>query len=140
LADVWPDRIKGKNRVANPGCFPAATLIALAPLLVDGLIEPGNIIVDAKTGISGAGRGGCDTKLGFAENNENLKPYGLLEKFPTRLNRSAGSGLVQDQGVRRGAYRRYGQVGTRRNWAKPVRPSGFNPADAHFVRLSGVIG
>jgi N-acetyl-gamma-glutamyl-phosphate reductase len=79
LADVWPDRIKGKNRVANPGCFPAATLIALAPLLVDGLIEPGNIIVDAKTGISGAGRGGCDTKLGFAENNENLKPYGLLK-------------------------------------------------------------
>ncbi|MCB1411115.1 MAG: N-acetyl-gamma-glutamyl-phosphate reductase, partial [Rhodobacteraceae bacterium] len=52
LADVWPERIAGQTRIANPGCFPAATLIALAPLLSAGLIEPGNIIVDAKTGVS----------------------------------------------------------------------------------------
>lgn len=78
LADVWPDRIRGQGRIANPGCFPAATLTALAPLLVRGLIEPGNIVIDAKTGISGAGRGGGDTRFGFAESNENLQPYGLL--------------------------------------------------------------
>ena len=78
LADVWPDQITGRTRVANPGCFPAATLIALAPLLAGGLIAPGNIIIDAKTGISGAGRGG-DSKFGYAESNENLQPYGLLK-------------------------------------------------------------
>ena len=78
LADVWPDGIAGRTRVANPGCFPAATLTALAPLLAEKLIEPGNIVVDAKTGISGAGRGGGGT-FGYAESNENLVPYGLLK-------------------------------------------------------------
>ncbi|PWJ13855.1 N-acetyl-gamma-glutamyl-phosphate reductase [Jannaschia seohaensis] len=77
LADVWPSEIVGQSRVANPGCFPAATQIALAPLLKDGLIDPENIIIDAKTGISGAGRGG-GTGLSYATHNENLVPYGLL--------------------------------------------------------------
>ena len=75
LADVWPAQIAGQTRVANPGCFPAATLNALAPLLANKLIEPGNIVIDAKTGISGAGRGGADSKYGYAESNENLEPY-----------------------------------------------------------------
>ena len=79
LADVWPERILGRTRIANPGCFPAATLTALAPLLAEGLIEPGNIIIDAKTGVSGAGRGGATSGFGFAETNENLIPYGLLK-------------------------------------------------------------
>jgi N-acetyl-gamma-glutamyl-phosphate reductase len=79
LADVWPAQIKDATRVANPGCFPAATLTALAPLLADKLVEPGNIVVDAKTGVSGAGRGGGESKFGYAEVNEDLAPYGLLE-------------------------------------------------------------
>lgn len=78
LADIWPDRIKGQGRVANPGCFPAAALTALAPLLAGGLIDPANIVIDAKTGISGAGRGGGGG-FGYAESNENLIPYGLLQ-------------------------------------------------------------
>lgn len=77
LADIWPDRIAGHTRIANPGCFPAASLLPLAPLLAAGLIEPAHIVIDAKTGISGAGRGG-DSKFGYAETNENLIPYGLL--------------------------------------------------------------
>jgi N-acetyl-gamma-glutamyl-phosphate reductase len=79
LADVWPERIAGQTRVANPGCFPAAVLTALAPLLAGKLIAPGDIVIDAKTGISGAGRGGADSKFGYAESNENLVPYGLLK-------------------------------------------------------------
>jgi N-acetyl-gamma-glutamyl-phosphate reductase len=79
LADVWPDEIKGKSRIANPGCYPAATLIALAPLLAKKLIEPHGIIVDAKSGVSGAGRGGGDSKFGYAEVNEDLAAYGLLK-------------------------------------------------------------
>ncbi|HYE20889.1 MAG TPA: N-acetyl-gamma-glutamyl-phosphate reductase [Tepidisphaeraceae bacterium] len=79
LADAWPDDIRGKTRIANPGCFPAATLAAIAPLLAGKLIDPNNIIVDAKTGVSGAGRGGGDSKFGYAEVNEDLAPYGLLK-------------------------------------------------------------
>jgi len=78
LADVWPDRIKGQSRIANPGCYPAASLIALAPLVAAKLIEPTNIIVDAKSGVSGAGRGGGST-FGFAEVNEDVAAYGLLK-------------------------------------------------------------
>lgn len=102
LADVWPEQLAGQTRIANPGCFPAAVLTALAPLLADGLVEPGNIIIDAKTGISGAGRGGGDSRFGYAESNENLVPYGLLkhthmpEMAATikRLSGGSAAGLV----------------------------------------------
>lgn len=102
LADIWPERIRGQRRVANPGCFPAAVLTALAPLLAGGLVEPGNIIIDAKTGISGAGRGGADSRFGFAESNENLVPYGLLQhvhmpemaRAIARLSGGSAAGLV----------------------------------------------
>jgi N-acetyl-gamma-glutamyl-phosphate reductase len=79
LADVWPDQIKGRTRIANPGCFPAATLTPLAPLLARGLIEPDGIIIDAKSGVSGAGRGGGDAKFAYAECNEDVSAYGILK-------------------------------------------------------------
>src|SRR4051812_38145956 len=79
LADIWPNEIRGKMRIANPGCYPAATLTALAPLLAEKLIDPHGIIVDAKTGVSGAGRGGGESKFGYAEVNEDLAAYGLLK-------------------------------------------------------------
>src|SRR5438874_5295359 len=66
LADVWPDEVKSATRVANPGCYPAATLSALAPLLAAKLVEPTGIIVNAMSGVSGAGRGGGDSKFGYA--------------------------------------------------------------------------
>ncbi len=102
LADVWPSEIEGQSRVANPGCFPAATLTALAPLLANTLIEPGNIVIDAKTGISGAGRGGGDSRFGYAESNENVVPYGLLRhvhmpemaRTIERLSGGSAAGLV----------------------------------------------
>ena len=78
LADVWPDQIKRSTRIANPGCYPAATLAALAPLAAAKLIDPRGIIIDAKSGVSGAGRGGGST-FGFAEVNESVSAYGLLK-------------------------------------------------------------
>ncbi|WP_316181249.1 N-acetyl-gamma-glutamyl-phosphate reductase [Bradyrhizobium sp. SZCCHNRI1009] len=101
LADVWPSEIAGQTRIANPGCFPAAALTPLAPLLAAQLISPENIVIDAKTGISGAGRGG-DSKFGYAESNENLIPYGLLghvhmpeiERTIARLSGGSAAGLV----------------------------------------------
>ncbi len=78
LADVWPDKIRAATRVANPGCYSSATLAALAPLIADGLVSPTGIIIDAKSGVSGAGRGGGAT-LGFADVNEDVSAYGLLK-------------------------------------------------------------
>ena len=68
--------LKGATRVANPGCYPAATLLALAPVIATGLGDVEGIVVDAKTGVSGAGRGGR-SEFGFAETNEDVMPYGL---------------------------------------------------------------
>ena len=100
---MWPDQIRGQSRIANPGCYPAATLTPLAPLLAEGLIEPHGIIADAKSGVSGAGRGGGgDSKFGYAEVNEDLMAYGLLKhthmpemsKTISKLAGTAAQGLV----------------------------------------------
>ena len=65
------------SRVADPGCYPAAALLALAPLVAEGLVEPEGLVVDAKTGVSGAGRGGGTSAYGYAETNEDVLAYGL---------------------------------------------------------------
>lgn len=98
LADVWPEQIRGQSRIANPGCYPSASIPALVPLLAEGLIEPGGIIVDAKSGVSGAGRGGGNT-LGFAEVNEDVSAYGLLKhahvpEMNKALSRIAGKDVA----------------------------------------------
>lgn len=82
LADVWPEQVRGATRVANPGCYPSASLPALAPLIANKLIEPTGIIIDAKSGVSGAGRGGGST-FGFAEVNEDVSAYGLFKHAHT---------------------------------------------------------
>jgi N-acetyl-gamma-glutamyl-phosphate reductase len=69
-------QIAGANRVANPGCYPAAALLALAPLVGEGLVEPEGIVIDAKSGVTGTGRGGA-SDFGYAETNEDLFGYGL---------------------------------------------------------------
>ena len=78
LADIWPDKIRPATRIANPGCYPTAALLAIAPLIAENLVTNGPIIIDAKSGVSGAGRGGTDSKFAFAEVNEDLSAYGLL--------------------------------------------------------------
>ena len=59
-----------------PGCYPAAALLALAPLVKEGLVEPEGIVIDAKSGVTGTGRGGA-SDFGYAETNEDLFAYGL---------------------------------------------------------------
>jgi N-acetyl-gamma-glutamyl-phosphate reductase len=83
-----PGAITASTRVADPGCFPAAALLALAPLVGRGLVDPTRIIVDAKTGISGAGRGGGST-FGFAELNEDVSAYNLFKHAHTPEMRQA---------------------------------------------------
>lgn len=71
LADLSkPD----SNYVANPGCYATATLLGLAPLVINHLIEPDSIIVDAKSGLSGAGKK-LTTNSHYAYINENMLPY-----------------------------------------------------------------
>src|SRR3982750_3857920 len=72
LADIWADKIKSSTRVANPGCYPAATLSAPAPLAANKIIDLSNVIIDAKSGVSGAGRGGTNSSFGYAEVNEDV--------------------------------------------------------------------
>jgi N-acetyl-gamma-glutamyl-phosphate reductase len=67
----------GPVLVANPGCYPTAALLALAPLLRAGLIEPRGIIVDAKSGVSGAGRQAKE-EYSFVELQEDVRAYKLL--------------------------------------------------------------
>lgn len=83
-----PAAIAASNRVADPGCFPAAALLALAPLVGRGLVDPTGIVVDAKTGISGAGRGGGST-FGYADVNEDVTAYNLFKHAHTPEMREA---------------------------------------------------
>jgi N-acetyl-gamma-glutamyl-phosphate reductase len=69
-------RLRGASRVANPGCFPAASLLALAPLLHAGLVEPEGLVIDAKSGVTGTGRGAA-ADFGYVATNESLFAYGL---------------------------------------------------------------
>jgi N-acetyl-gamma-glutamyl-phosphate reductase len=73
LTELYRDRIAGAELVANPGCYPTAAVLALAPLAAEGLIE--DVVVDAKSGVSGAGRGGGE-RLHFVSVDENFTPYG----------------------------------------------------------------
>ena len=88
-----PATIAESNRVADPGCFPAAALLALTPLVARSLVEPTGIIVDAKTGISGAGRGGGST-FGYAEVNEDVSAYNLFRHAHTPEMREALSRMA----------------------------------------------
>lgn len=76
LPELFGEQIAGSRLVANPGCNPTAPLLALAPLLQSGLVEPEGILVDAKCGISGAGRTPKLTTL-FPECNESVAPYNV---------------------------------------------------------------
>lgn len=76
LPEFFRERIAAARLVANPGCYPTAAILALAPLLRAGLIEPDEIIVDAKSGVSGAGRTPKLTTH-FPECNESLSAYNV---------------------------------------------------------------
>jgi N-acetyl-gamma-glutamyl-phosphate reductase len=70
------ERIRGATRIANPGCYPAPALLALAPLVKAGLVEVEGIVIDGKSGVTGTGRGGA-SDFGYVETNEDLFAYGL---------------------------------------------------------------
>lgn len=76
LCEINRNEVKNARLVANPGCYPTCSTLSVYPLLKEGLIEPSTIIIDAKSGTSGAGRGAKVDNL-FCEVNENMKAYGV---------------------------------------------------------------
>lgn len=76
LPELFREQIRGTSLVANPGCFPTSAILALAPLLKAGLIEPRGIVVDSKTGVSGAGRTPKLTTH-YPECNESVSAYNI---------------------------------------------------------------
>ena len=75
LSELHREEVASANLVANPGCYPSAAILALAPAIKAGIIEP-DIIVDAKSGVSGAGRGFSLTTH-YSEVNENVMAYSV---------------------------------------------------------------
>jgi N-acetyl-gamma-glutamyl-phosphate reductase len=76
LPELFREEIRGSRLVANPGCFPTSAILPLAPLLKNGLIEPRGIIIDSKTGVSGAGRTPKLTTH-YPECNESVSAYNI---------------------------------------------------------------
>ena len=76
LTEFNRDKIRSAKYIANPGCYPTSILIPLIPLLKNKVINNNNIIIDAKSGYSGAGKSKKTENI-FAEVNENIKSYGI---------------------------------------------------------------
>ena len=76
LCEINREKTKGARLVANPGCYTTCSILSIYPMVKEGLIDPKSIIIDAKSGTSGAGRGAKVPNL-FCEVNENIKAYGV---------------------------------------------------------------
>jgi len=98
LPEYNRDKIKGARLIANPGCFPTCSFLSIYPLLKAQLINPDSVIIDAKSGTSGAGR---SAKIGnlYCEVNENIKAYGVTTHRHTpeiedQLSQAAGKKIM----------------------------------------------
>ena len=78
LPEIYKEKIKNTKVVASPGCYPTSAILGVAPLLKNGLADAKKIIVDSKSGVSGAGRS-AKLDLIYAEVNENFKAYNILK-------------------------------------------------------------
>lgn len=76
LCEINRDEIKKSRLIANPGCYPTCSILSIYPLVKEGLIDPNSIIIDAKSGVSGAGRAAKVNNL-YCEVNESIKAYGV---------------------------------------------------------------
>ena len=78
LPEIYLDKIKDAPLVANPGCYPTSIILGIAPLLKFKLVDPQGIIIDSKSGATGAGRK-LSSGLHFSECNENFKAYKVVK-------------------------------------------------------------
>lgn len=78
FSELYKEKIKNTKVVASPGCYPTSAILGVAPLLKNGIIDTKKIVVDSKSGVSGAGRN-AKLDLIYAEVNENFKAYNVLK-------------------------------------------------------------
>ena len=98
LCEINREDIKGARLIANPGCYTTCSILTAYPLVKEGLIDAQSIIIDAKSGTSGAGRGAKADNL-FCEVNESIKAYGVTTHRHTpeieeQLGYAAGEPLL----------------------------------------------
>jgi N-acetyl-gamma-glutamyl-phosphate reductase len=132
--------IRGARLVSNPGCYPTAALLALAPLVAAGFIE-GNIVVDAKSGVSGAGKTPSE-RTHFSENYGSVAAYGIFSHRHTAEMEQELSTPVTfvphlvplDRGILETIYASLHRGTTEQQIAETLQAA---YADAAFVRLTG---
>jgi N-acetyl-gamma-glutamyl-phosphate reductase len=83
LSEINAAALKGSRLIANPGCYPTSALLPLIPLIKDGIVSPEGIIIDAKSGVSGAGRKATETTH-YVYANESVNAYGVGDKHRHR--------------------------------------------------------
>ncbi len=98
LCELFREEIKGSRLIANPGCYTTCSILSLSPLVTDGLIDPDTIIIDGKSGVSGAGRKAV-TGTVYGEVNESVKAYGVATHRHTpeieeQLSKAAGKKIT----------------------------------------------
>jgi len=97
LTELYRDQVRGARLVANPGCYPTSVILGLYPLVRHGLLAGERVIVDAKSGVSGAGRKPKLTTH-FVEAHDNLSPYNIghahrhVPEMEQELNKYRGQG------------------------------------------------
>lgn len=98
LTEIYREDVKNTKLLANPGCYTTASILALYPLLKEKLIETDSIVIDAKSGVSGAGRNLSIPSL-FSECNESIKAYGVgthrhTPEIEQELSKAAGEEVI----------------------------------------------
>lgn len=99
VSELHPEEIAGARLIANPGCYATSAILALAPLVSNGLVRLDSIIVDSKSGVSGAGRSKLSVPGMFCEINEGFRAYKVAAHAHTpeieqELTRLAGGDVV----------------------------------------------
>jgi N-acetyl-gamma-glutamyl-phosphate reductase len=143
LTERAREAVAGARLVANPGCYPTATLLALAPLVdADLLVRGADIIIDAKSGVSGAGKTPSE-RTHFSECHGNLSAYGIFNhRHAAEIEQGLGGASVTfvphlvplDRGILATIYVRLKPDATEENLASAYARA---YADAPFVRLVG---
>lgn len=145
LCEVNRDKVKKARLVANPGCYPTCSFLSIYPLAKAGLIDMDTLIIDAKSGTSGAGRGAKIPNL-YCEVNENIKAYGVASHRHTpeieeQLSYASGKAVTlnftphlipMNRGILITAYASY-KKGTTKGEIRKAYEEAYK--DEYFVRF-----
>jgi len=94
LPELFRKDLEGARLIAAPGCYPTAASLAIAPFIRAGVVEPAGIVVDATSGVSGAGRSLTDATH-FAQADENFTAYGLLtHRHTPEIEQATGANVI----------------------------------------------